>query len=379
MYSPLSDQWDAAIRSSGAKLSSLSLYYGGATPIRTDIPIESFSITEDRRSSIRRSGTVVVADPDFLAELKSDTSAFEPYGSEIGLSLGVVHRDSTTESVPMGVFKIESLRWDEGDIAVELDLKDRSASLQRLGPPLTQALPFFGPIQDYVTDILAFYFPSYTVSFDPSLSATQAFPGGTTYDSDLLDIIDNAAALLGAEAYFDRDGVLQFVPVPFVPESLPPGTQDWNVDAADNGVLITASRALSRADTYNNIWVRGGPAASSTPGLFSEQVFGFAADFNAASPTYIYGPFGFCSLLIEKQEITTTADANAYAETVLNNSLGLSKTLEIGNVMNPALDAGDTIQVVYPDGSTEYHLVDSVSFSHSWSSSIQTRTQRVGI
>jgi hypothetical protein len=59
--------------------------------------------------------------------------------------------------------------------------------------------------------------------------------------------------------------------------------------------------------------------------------------------------------------LNTTAKCNKAARGRLNNSLGLQSSLDLTTVPNPALDAGDCIEVEYPNGLHERHIIDSLS------------------
>lgn len=378
MYSTLSAEWDTSIRASGARASKLTLYYDGSA-IATDIAMSDYSISVDRRSAIRSSGSVTVTDPAILAEVKSGSSPFEPYGSELKLEVGVVHRDDTTELIPLGFFQIESLSWSEGDSAINLDLVDRSAKAQRIETDLP-ITPGVVTVQSFVSSTFATIYPTLTaVSYDASLSSTKTFPGGTTYEGNYLDIIQRALSVINAEGYFDKDGNFVAIPVPYVPSDILPGDQDWDVDAGEDGVLLSAQRSISRTDTRNRVVVIGGPPTGGTVGTFALPVQVVVRDTDPTSPTYVNGPFGVASVKIERQELVTLGEVTAFATTYLRNSTGLSRSVDLTHIMNPALEAGDIVKVTYLDDSFEYHLVDKVDFGSGWSSSIQTRVKQGGV
>lgn len=378
MYSPLSDAWDGSIRASGARAASLTLYYDGS-PVLEDVAISSYSISEDRRSAIRSSGSITVTDPDVLAAIKSGDSPFEPYGSELKLEVGVVHRDNTTELVPLGIFQIESVRWTEGGVSLEIDVADRLSVAQRIETDLP-ITPGLVTVQAFVTTLLATIYPSLPApTFDASLSATKTFPGGTTYEGKYLDIIQRALSVISAEGYFDRDGGFVAVPTPYVPSDIQPGDQDWDIDVGEGGVLLGASRSISRTDTSNRVVVIGGPPQGGAVGTFNAPVMVVVADTDPTSPTYINGPFGVSSVKVERQELVTLGEVTEFATTYLRNATGLSRAVDLTNVMNPALQAGDIVRVTYLDDSFEYHLVDKIDFSDGWSSSIQTRVKQGGV
>lgn len=369
MYS-VSDAWDLEIRSGGRRITVVDLYDDPTSGVATltDIPIESFSVTADRRSTIRRSGSITIIDQDLIDALKDNSSSLEPYGVELHIKSGVVYADDSTELVPLGVFQIEDLEWNESDTAATCNLFDRSKLLERA----LFGIPFFTDgesVQSVIIGLMDALAPWVTVVIDPSLPDFNTIPSNV-YPNDHLSAIQAMATSLGGEMYFDVAGVMQIVPIPVIPTDMVPGQADWKVDTGDQGVMIAGNRSISRTDVCNEVWVFGNP-----PNDTDEQPYAVVKDDDPSSPTYYYGPFGKADKVINQQEFTTYDQCYTLAVATLNDSRGLSKTLKLSSLSNPALAEGDIVAAYFLDGSVELHLVDKLEVNQTCREELETRVQ----
>ena len=73
------------------------------------------------------------------------------------------------------------------------------------------------------------------------------------------------------------------------------------------------------------------------------------------------GPFGKVALLADSTSVATDQDAAATAQSLLNLRLKQTRSLTLTAAPNPALEAGDTIRVRFPDGRTETTLIDATT------------------
>lgn len=382
----VSSSWDSAIRSSGPRKvqidiydywvdtpSSYYLYDADLDPVMEDIPVESWSVTADRKSQIRRTASVRIVDGDILADFLS--GELDARRVEFLISAGVVYADGSTELVPLGMFGIENMSWSEGDAALDLTLQDRTQHNKRRSQDglLLTGLTFPQGVR-YMVNYF-FNFGSLPFSVDPSLSS-DIIPNSAIYSGNFIDIADEVAAAIGAEWYFDVDGGLAVVPVPFVDPSDDINDMDWVIDAGDLGVLISAQRQITYTDLANYIRVTGGPQDSGTAGLFNTPLSVEVYDTDPTSLTYVLGPLGYMVREFSRQDINTSPELTAFATAKLNEYRGIPRSLSLEHLMNPALQPGDKVAVQYPDGTTEFHLVDSLTYSDGWSSSLTTRVQR---
>lgn len=371
MYSPLPDDWEALIRSGAERKALADVFADPSTGHVTigDIEIEEFSVTIDRRSDIRRTASVKIQNFDLLQELKSGTSSLQPYGSEVRIRTGFHRADGTDALITAGLFQIEELDWDQDEESFTVTLNDRSKGLARTNFGTTldaSGKNIFTFINDLVFDSLPW---AQLVIDDDVLDLT--LPGGTSYRGGKLAAIKAATESIGAEFFFDADGIARVSLIPAIDPLLGPGGEDWSVDTGENGVLVSYARKLSRKDTYNKIHVYGAPPKDKEP-----QPYAFAVDDDPSSPTYYNGRFGKADLSIERQELTSSGQCKEYAASYLKNSIGLSKSIDLRELGNPAIDAGDIVLVTFVDGSQEFHLVDTSRFDQTGGQDISTRVQQ---
>jgi hypothetical protein len=134
--------------------------------------------------------------------------------------------------------------------------------------------------------------------------------------------------------------------------------------------MVDARESLDRTGVYNGVVVKGQAVADAPP------VQALATFDDPTSPIRWGGPFGHVAILADSTTVTTVAEAQAAANSLLNLRLKQTRSLELTSAPNPALEAGDTITVAFPDGRTERHLIDAVTIDLGTAAqSIVTRTQ----
>jgi hypothetical protein len=162
---------------------------------------------------------------------------------------------------------------------------------------------------------------------------------GLQQGSDPWQDIQELAAAVGCECFFDPAGVFVFRPVPD-PRMMPPV---WTFDDDLNPVVVKAQRELSDEQTFNYVVVKGESTATANP------VAAVAFDDDPSSPTYIYGPYGSVVEYVTMPQIITADQAQAAANAILANSLGASDTVTLTGVPMAALEPGDIVRVVSSD------------------------------
>lgn len=351
---PVSGRFREAVRTSHAVAFRVDAYLDGVL-VASDLPLVGGSVTVDRQSNVRRQAQVQIAteqvDPDVLALL-------HPYGTELRVHRGVRYLDGSVELVLLGTFVVVSTsRAHSGPTT--LTCADRTSRMieNRFATPRSK--PFAVAPLDFVQALLVEVYPDAQVLdlVPPPDPTAPVVIGGTTsptapapqvvYDRERWDAIVSLAR--GAEVYFTPAGDLAIAPVPVVTDPA-----DWVVDQGERGVLVTYSRDLTRDETYNRVVVDCERADGTV-------VRGSAIDDDPDSPTRWGGPFGFVTYFARTSLTTSSAGAAQLAQTLLAPRRQLQRTVELSCVPNPALDAGDRIIVVLPDGTTERHVVDRLS------------------
>ena len=360
MY-PISDKLAAALRRSFRLKCTVEVWYDG-NPVAT-LPVNDGSVTVDRTSSTRRSIDLTIASPDFVPLYVN--SPLAPYGAELRVFSGIVFMDGSDEQVPLGVFRIESVDWEEESGSFPLVKGyDRSKGVidaKFLMPYDASGRSAFAVLSSLVTDVV-----NCDVLIDPALR-DYVMPGGSVFDSERWDAVQSICAGMGAEAYFDVYGNLVVTAIPSIAQDTPHATAVWSVNHGPDGVLVSAQRGITRTGVYNAVAATGSATDSD-----QAPPIGFAADTDPRSPTYWgpatalpYGPyaptpFGQAVMRYSNNLLTTTSQCETAARGQLANSLGLARSLSFGCVPNPALDAGDLILVEYLSAQSELHLIDTL-------------------
>lgn len=353
----VSDQFLSAVRNGGRRKTVADLYYGSAVvPIMTNIPIASGTVSVDRKSDIRRSGSLTLAADDL------DLSAFQPNGIEITIRSGFSYVSGGEELVPLGVFRVDKMNWSEGSSkTIHMQFYDRGKAHSDVEVMIPKSWS-----NQSVQNLIEFY-NNYTFAghgyipdliINPIYNTTIHHTGGTHGGANHMVIVKNLAEAQGGEQFFNVLGQHCYDFPPDISSTTTEEDAVWIVSVGDTGVLVEADRTITRDDTYNAV-IMYGATIDNTEGT---RVFAEAFDADPASPSYFSGPFGRKSRKYENNSLTTKSACQIAANSLLKNHLGLAKTVNFTSLWNPALDVGDIILFVFLDGSKELHIVDSLNF-----------------
>ena len=100
------------------------------------------------------------------------------------------------------------------------------------------------------------------------------------------------------------------------------------------------------------------------------------ADTDPSSPTYATGPFGRIPRFLRTPLPVSDEQATNMGLALLAKSVGLTRTRQVECVPNPALEAGDRIDITVA-GDLEHHIADSFTLPLGPASmSITTRSAK---
>jgi len=360
---PASPEFFASLRYSHVIAAQVDLIApGDPDTAKVTVPIEAGSVTIDRTAQNRRSGSIRI-----------------PWSMQVGFSLGIDLRDlplggyalvrrglryadGSTELMLLGRLRVESVNWGTLESSASLELADRNAQIRDE--------PFTGPYSALGKTPHGAAIEIVQQVFGSSIAYhTPYMPGGTlgdiTWTAERTEALSQLEQSYGAETYFDANGDFVFARKPQDSDPVV-----WTVDAGDTGVMVDARESLDRTGVYNGVLVKGQPQADLPP------VRALSTYNDPTAPLRWGGPFGHVAILADSTTVTTTEEAQAAADSLLRLRLKQTRSLELTSAPNPALEAGDTISVVFPDGRTETHLIDAVTIDLATASqSIVTRTQ----
>ena len=370
---PNPDVYAQAVRNGVAVWYTVNATYGGnpvagATGMR---PIGG-SVTDTTKAGVRRTLNLELApEPGLFDKLA-------PIGTRLTVTANVRYTNQAVVTIPMGVFDVDSQTLREGAGSLSLTAPDLWVLLQRAKfPRPVQSIPGLSipnMIAWLIRDALG---QSTAVAITSGVTSRT---GNLTWEKDRDKAITDLADSAGLWVYADRNGGWTVADFPTIGRSA-----NWLIDASPSGVLTSLDRTRSRTNTYNVVIVSS--SSTDTADVFDTQT---VWDTDPNSPTYagtdpfghpeLAGPFG----VVPYYHDTPLALGNFYAKktgwTILSKTAGLASSVNLGQVPNPAVDAGDVIDVMPPKVRydqpriLERHMADEVT--HPLSGEAQQITGR---
>ncbi|MFK8844671.1 DUF5047 domain-containing protein [Streptomyces sp. Ac-502] len=343
MY-PVTERFLAALTESHTPATEVALF-------RTDGRVEPLevtggSVTVDRGQAIRRTCTVTITDTSLIPRTPSDKLSV--YGARLRISRGVQYGDGSRELAPLGVFRLDSVEGDVDEGPVTLAGKGLEAIVtdDRFTAPYRAS----GTAVGAVTALIQRSIPDATVVN----RAVDAVIGPRTWDveGDPWAAVQECAAAIGAEVYADPDGVFVVAELP----DLLTTTPAWTVAAGDGGAYIKADRGMTSDKVFNGVLARGENTETNVA-----PVSALVVDDEPTSPTYWGGSFGHRPTFYTSATLTSTVAAEGAARLKLRAAKSPNSSGDLSSLPNPALEPGDVIRVVYPDGTRELHQIQSLS------------------
>lgn len=358
---PTSANFGRLMRTSHVIVASCGLIWPGETD-EISVPVEAGEVRIDRTAQNRRAGNVQI--PWSLqagADLGVDVRTLSLGGYAV-LRRGVRYADGSTETVLLGRLRVESVSWETLETSANLELADRMSQVRDepftapfAAGGMTAATASRAIVQQVFGSSIA-----YDLRYTPTDVITDAF-----YSGERSEALSTLAQSVSAESYFDANGDYVFARKPADSDPVV-----WTVDCGAQGVLVDARENLDRTGIYNGVLVSGQPSGDSPP------ISALAIYDDPTSPIRWGGPFGKVALISQSTTVQTPEQAAATARDLLRLRLKQTRNLELITAPNPALEAGDTIEVIFPDGRDERHLIDAVTVNLGTDAqALVTRTQ----
>lgn len=292
------------------------------------------SVPVEGKSNARRKLSAQVAasiDSPAVSPITAEVRAWyilvdDPSGEEFPIPVGTFVLGDSKESSP-GVIALEGTdRWTR--------VKDA-----RFPTPVQTS----GNTVDAITSLLVGADSRIEVIVDAGVgSGTHR---ASVWERDRDEAVVKLAQSIGATVFFDPMGRAHISPLASLER--PPY---WQVSAGRGGVRLGRSRGISREKTYNGVSVTGDPGNGAAP------VYGSAYDLNPSSPTRWGGPFAKRTRFYTSSLVSTTAQANATAASMLASVLGVTRTLNLRTLAHPGLDAMDVIEAEVSPGMYRRYL-----------------------
>lgn len=334
---PGTDRMQAEVVRSHTAVSYVDLVSATQSRIRLDATDGSVSV--DGTAAIRRSCSVVCVDPTGELTPTGPNSELAPYGTEIFPYRGVRYDDGTEEVEPLGAFRISKANVKDsasGGVIISIEAFDRSRTIQRETFTDVYVIAAGTVIVDAILALVARSYPEIEVDIMSSPRTTTA-PLIFDAQDDPWEAITTLALSLGCSAYFDIYG--RFVMAPTAtPDALPSPAMRL-IEGVDCP-MIELDRTYSDEPGFNGVIVTG-----ESPGDGLAPVRAEVWDEEPTSPTYRLGPYGRVPMYYTDPHVKTVEDALAVGAQLLAQILGATATVGVVMMVNPALEAGDVVEV----------------------------------
>lgn len=302
------------------------------------------SVTVDRTQAIRRTCSVTSDDVTLIPSTPADQLAV--YGARLRIAVGVEYGDGTTEVVPQGVFRLDDVTGDPSLGPVTLQGKAIEVVVQ--DDKFTAPYRAVGSVVSAITDLIRRSIPDAEIVSE----IDDILIGARTWDvgDDPWAAVQEVAATAGAECFTNGDGVFVITVLP----DLLTATPVWDVEAAEGGVYVTGTRGMSAANVFNGVVASGESSGEATP-----PVRYLATDDEPGSPTLWGGPFGRRPMFYSSSTLTTVGACQNAAELKLRTAKKPNAKGDFSTLPNAALEVGDVMRVMHPDGLRELHQAAS--------------------
>jgi hypothetical protein len=366
---PVSAKFLASLRGSHQAVTEAYVVDPGQTgvmPTGTEIPIISGNVQVDSGAPVLQTLDMSTDGNDLFPDQASDLLV--PYGNEIFIRRGIAFGGGAVEWVFQGYYRINSVEQPGSfNSPINIAAQDRMAGIveaRLLNPIQYMATDTYG---DIVDELVSEVYPAVVIEWDDGTDA-DAIARSLIAEEDRFGFLNDMITALGKIWYFDYRGVLVIKDVPDAEDSV------WEVNSGEDGVLVGLSRDLSRDGVYNAVVATGEALDATTPSR------AIALDNNPNSPTYWYGSFGKVPRFYSSPFITTNAQALSAAKSILKQNLGLPYSVDFNVITNPALEAWDSVTVMY-DNKTETHVIDrmTIPLTNDQAMTAQTRVQTLVI
>lgn len=344
---PVSDRWLESL--SLARYEPFVQWSNDRGNTWSDLTIHDGSITAASTSQVRWTARgLVVSGAEF------GRRGLSPYGSRIRVFMRMHFDRSTFETVPLGVYRVEEVsqaglrpgRASVDGLSLEAQVQD-----ERFHAPRTLAI---GTGEFWVRQLIQEALPEMGLSW----RLGQTLIPELVEERDRWGLVDgrsrepSIAKSLGGRVFCDSRGSFVAAPVPTLADA-----PVWSALAGPGGALVNPAQSLSRDKVYNQV-VASGASEDGEPPVGPAV----ASDDDPVSPTYYKGPFGAVPMFYESKMLTTFAQCQRAALSMLAPRLGLKQKVSIDTIANFALEPDDVITVTMPDGGRENHVIDSISY-----------------
>lgn len=319
---------------------TIATSYLGGVPLG-DVTLESGIVRVTGSSQVRRRASLVVPESSW-------TDAPSPYGVELRVWSVISQGATAFPRVPIFTGRVESRTRDRRSGKISLECWDRFAAINDDAFEAPRPAPAGQRISDTIGTLIQETFTDVAVSNTATSGAVV--PAGLTWgdgDGSRGLAIDKMALSIGAEVLALADGtfLIRDYPTMFGPVA-------WTVGIGSAGVIVSDRLQQARSGVANR-WVITGNQTAAAASVRSVVTI-------TSGPLAYGGPYGRVVRTYTDPMITTVDQATVAGNAILARVQGMGRQRDLGTIVNPALEAGDLIQVSTEDG-LGLHIADSFS------------------
>lgn len=357
---PVSDRFLTALGGPHRYKTTVTITPPGGDPV--EVPFRAGSVQVDGSQRIRRriQGLELVGDSTVFELAVTPGALFQ---IEHGLSFG-----TTSELVP--VFTGEAAQGTQrfADGGITLTVADQGNTLAACPLPSPFAPAASTTRVDAIQTVVEAAIPNVEVVNESSDAGTI---GSAQVWTDKPGDVISALTKDGAtEGFFRPDGVFLIKDAPT--SSTPPV---WSITSGEGGTLKQAERTRPLDKLINRVVV----APSSQDQTWTEQ----AAEITDTGSPLHSSKIGVRTYRHQSQTIASAVEALGIANRLLDRYQGVTETLSLTSIANPALEVNDSIRVITPRLNQEpprifQHFIDQYTLNLATGEmTLQTRSQVV--
>lgn len=289
--------------------------------------------------AVRRTLEITFVDADGKLTPASARDMLAPKGTEIRVSRGLwIPERGEYEWIPLGVFgvvKPEVRSHSEGTV-LSVRAFDRVDAIRRRRFVAPWTIAKGTLVEQAISDIV-----TSRLSVPVKITPTGRTTTEVVYPvlGDPWDAVRELCGAASMQAYFDPLGSLVIGPAGDVDTGLVYDT------GSETSTLMNVKRIIDADATYSGVIVRAEHPDQPT---ITSTVW----DMDPTSPTYSLGPFGQQPYGYNSSLITTQAQADAVAASLLPKVTRMAQEIEIYTLGTPGHDIDDTFTVIDPRSRT---------------------------
>lgn len=283
-------------------------------------------------------------------------------------SYGIVSSGAGTQyEFPIFVGRLQSNSYNSDSSTLSVSCSDFADDVinDGFGHPFSSATN--KPIADQWALIIQDSQPSATFS---GINVPYQQTPKLTWANDRGQALDDLAAAVNAYWYQLPSGDYTLRVVPWTQKNATVAT----FINGTGGVLVNYTASTDRSNVFNTITVTGERLDGKTP------VNSYVQDTSPSSNTYVNGPFGRRSTVLEVQSATNGANATALGKQQILRTRAFTQTWSASTPPDPAIELGDAVLLEDKTGRQAVQVISSFTLPLTKGSMSYTfRDQQPGI